>query len=151
MNTEFIHKNSRNLRLIIIFSGWSCDRNMFREIHRTGWDILVCWGYDDFNFDKTILKEYKTIYLYAWSLGVFAAEKSLAGVEITKAFAINGTPLPVSDSFGIPQKIYSSTTETLSERNLYKFRIRMCGGIKKFEEKKNLFPTAYSIPVLRSN
>ena len=44
------------------------------------------------------------------------------------AIAINGTESPVDNSTGIPENIFKGTLETLDERNLRKFRMRMSGS-----------------------
>lgn len=127
MKAEFL-KQEGNDRLILIFGGWSTDSSFYSHIDRDNWDILVASGYSDFSFPLEILNDYKTIVLFAWSMGVYAASSVIPGDKIALAIALNGTENPVSDTEGIPEAIFSGTLQTLSERNLMKFRKRMCGS-----------------------
>lgn len=133
---RYLSKSSigtRHPRLILIFAGWSTTPEFYSSLVRKGWDTLVVYDYSDSTFDTAWLDGYETIYLYAWSLGVFMASGVLDNAKITAAYAINGTLTPVDDSCGIPQAIYTGTMENLSERNLMKFRRRMAGTKENYE------------------
>lgn len=121
---HYINK-SENKRLILIFTGWSTDFNLYNGLNISGWDIAVVYDYQQINLDLSFLNEYSTIYLFAWSLGVAVADAILPKNKITAAFAINGTFNPVSDKFGIPVDIFLGTANNLSQRNLSKFQLRM--------------------------
>lgn len=123
-----IYTDKDNDRLILIFAGWSTQPDFYRPLKRDGWDLAVVADYTDFHLSKSFLKNYTTVYVYAWSLGVYAAARTLDNDDFTAAFAINGTERPADDTYGIPVKIYRGTSATLSENNLFKFRLRMCGG-----------------------
>lgn len=138
MRHEFIHRNA-NDRLILIFAGWSADPSLFRHIQLEGWDLLVVYDYNDFEFSLELLDGYDTITLFAWSLGVFVASRTLPFEKISIAVAVNGTEEPVSDSAGIPEAIYDRTLSTLSERNLMKFRRRVYG--ESYAALASLFTT----------
>ena len=125
MKVEFIHKAEENSRLILIFTGWSAEPDMHADVSLDTWDVAVVYDYSDLTLPETLLDGYYTVYLFAWSLGVFAAERTLDPKRITAAYAINGTPLPVSDKFGIPIGIFMGTADNLTPRNLNKFRRRM--------------------------
>lgn len=139
MIQQFLHKTIDNRKLILVFGGWGCDSSVYEGIAVNGWDLLLCYGYDDFNFDKNLLEQYRTIYLYAWSLGVFAAERSLKGVKFARATAINGTTTPVDDDYGIPQNIYSGTADSLTKNNLLKFGRRMFSTTDLFNRFRPMF------------
>lgn len=132
MKCEFIFRNENNRNLILIFAGWSTDASFYSGIEITGWDVMVCHSYEDLSFDNNSLKRYSTIFLFAWSLGVAVAERCIDPSSVTAAFAINGSPIPVNDRYGIPEDIYNGTAETLSPRNLLKFQKRMAGSIDNF-------------------
>jgi malonyl-ACP O-methyltransferase BioC len=125
MKLEYINRAENNSRLILIYAGWSTGQEMYEDISMPGWDVALVSDYSDLNLDTHFLDEYYTIYLFAWSLGVFAAEHSLSTDRITAAIAINGTIQPVDDLRGIPTVIYEGTTAGLNERTLGKFRRRM--------------------------
>ncbi len=126
MEYRFLHKEQTG-RLIIIFAGWSTDADFYRHIHVGGWDILVVYGYTSLDFPTEILDDYHTVVLFAWSLGVFMADRVIPADKIALAVAVNGTVHPVDDLYGIPENIFKATAATLSQRNLEKFRRRMCG------------------------
>lgn len=132
MNQTLIHHSEGNRRLILIFAGWSTGPELYTDVRREGWDVMVCHDYTDIKFDKGAIAKYDTIYLYAWSLGVFVASLVLDAHKITAAYAINGTLSPVDDSKGIPAAIFEGTAMTLNEANLKKFRMRMFGGARNY-------------------
>ncbi len=155
MRFEFISRTRGNTRLIILFSGWSTAPGFYEACLLPGWDTIVVWDYietdrieplrdtcRDHVFLETfddVIGRYKTRFILAWSLGVAAAEHLAAtGVlnadNIAAAFAVNGTPFPSDDDFGIPEAIYSGTAASLDSRNLMKFRRRMTGRHDLFTE-----------------
>lgn len=133
MNIEYLHKEPSR-RLILIFGGWSTQPCMYSSIGIQGWDVAVVYDYDTLHPINKEIEGYDTIYLFAWSLGVYAADMTLDDERITEAFAINGTLWPVHDTFGIPESIYKGTRNTLSPRNLDKFRRRMMPDSASFKE-----------------
>ncbi len=133
MKTQFLHKVPGNVWLIVIFDGWSARREWLEgKQWPSGFDVLRCSDYTDFDFDKELLKGYRAVHLYAWSLGVFAASVAMDGVKLASAYAISGTETPVSDTSGIPHAIFRGTREGLNERNLRKFRRRMFNSAADF-------------------
>lgn len=153
MKYEFLRRGEGGGRLLLIFAGWGSDGRIFREACDAlpaGWDALCVSGYDRAEFDRTLLGGYSTIYLVAWSLGVAAAGRMLSRDEITCAVAVNGTPHPVSDDFGIPTAIYEGTVRTLDERNLRKFRRRMVQNGEEFARVLEVLPENPDIEALKS-
>lgn len=149
MRLEFLAKANRN-KLILIFAGWSSDAALYSEVASPGWDVALVSGTDVSAPDWKPLHSYETIYLYAWSMGVYFAEKLLPRhLNITRAYALNGTPYPCSDKLGIPEAIFIGTAQNLNERNLLKFRIRMCGSRAEYEHIAEKF-TCNDIEALRS-
>ncbi|MDE6402992.1 MAG: DUF452 family protein, partial [Muribaculaceae bacterium] len=121
--------------------GWGMTEAPFRHITMSGYDIAVAYDYPSEVFDRDALAGYRDIVVVAWSMGVMEAERILPHEElpVTLTIAINGTPRPVSDSEGIPVKIFRGTLDNLSEATLSRFNRRMCGGMdtyKKFNESK---------------
>lgn len=149
MRTTFVNKENGNSSLILIFAGWSADSSLFSDIRRKGWDTAVVHDFSGLDFDNSILDNYSTVYLYAWSLGVFAASKSVAAEKITAAFAVNGTLKPVDDIYGIPVAIYDGTEQNLSDKNLQKFRRRMFSSSTLFNDKLQSFTKVNDIDNLR--
>ncbi|MCM1005382.1 MAG: DUF452 family protein [Prevotella sp.] len=150
MKLEFLHKFDTD-RLILIVAGWGSDGRSFPNIQMSGWDIAVISGLDSQLPDLELIAKYKTIYLYAWSLGVWSTQYLLGNkIKATKAFAVNGTTTPCNDDCGIPVNIFNGTLNSLNERNLYKFRVRMCGGVKAYQQCKLLFEHIADVNDLRN-
>ncbi len=99
--------NSSHPRLLLFFAGWSASPESFTGLKaENGTDIMLCYDYRDMTFHED-LSSYKEIHLIAWSMGVRMAELALAGkYALTTATAINGTPRPIDDNFGIPENIF---------------------------------------------
>ena len=125
MRQVFTHKNPRNRRLLLVFTGWSSDERFFAGFAPEGWDVMVCSDYETLDFDSRLIDGYSTVYLFAWSLGVAAVAASLPEGKIAAAVAVNGTLWPADDMRGIPESIFKATEANLDERNLRKFRRRI--------------------------
>ena len=133
MKYEFT-KHSDNKSLIMFFTGWGMDATLFRNID-IHCNLVVIWDYEDFNIDVSLFNGYQSIYLFAWSFGVFAASQFInvhPSLPITFKMAINGTQFPIDDNRGIPQAMFSATLKNLSERSLMKFYRRICRDGNQF-------------------
>ncbi len=99
----------KNSTLIIFFAGWSFDEQPFKFLEFEGMDVLVIYDYSDTNFDIDF-SGYETFYLVAWSMGVYVAallREVLPAFE--RVIAFNGTPFPIDNEFGIPNKTFELT------------------------------------------
>ncbi len=124
-------------RLTLFFAGWGGEENLFREYAPQDSDFLLCYDYRSLAFDASLLDGYKQIRLAAWSMGVWAASQVLSGLRLplTEKIAVNGTPVPINDTKGIPEAVFRGTLEGFNPVTLQKFRRRMCGtteGVKAF-------------------
>lgn len=145
MKIEFIHRGAAT-RLILIFAGWSTDTRFYRECVFNGWDTAIISDYQDMTMPE-IPNQYKTVYLFAYSLGVWAA--SFAGINADLRIAVFGTPIPISDDYGIPEAIFSGTANGLNEKNLSKFHLRMAGDKDTFIRMQEKLPTSPDITSLK--
>lgn len=137
MKTEFLVKED-NKKLILFFAGWSMDKEPFKDYTTTESDLLLVYDYSDMAFEKTILESYNEIKLIGWSMGVWAAsvvfgEDEELSKKVNSSIAINGTNFPIDNERGITESIYNGTLETLDERSLLKFQLRMCGGKENYD------------------
>jgi len=123
MKTVYI-QNIGSDSLLLIYAGWSTDEEAFSNIKCNGYDIAVVSDYTTLS-TPTLRRQYKEVVILAWSLGVKAAEITASNLPLTLTIAVNGTPYPVNNDMGIPEGIFHSTAEKLSESNLMKFRRRM--------------------------
>jgi pimeloyl-[acyl-carrier protein] methyl ester esterase len=113
--------------LLLFFSGWGMDEKPFKHLRiDNDLDVLMIYDYTVLeNIEE--LKDYETIHLVAWSLGVFAAAKVLAGMKFASSVAINGTLEPIDEDEGIAPAIFQGTIDSWSEVARMKFNRRMCG------------------------
>ncbi len=137
MKSEFLRHNGTS-QLSIFFSGWGCDGKVCQPLNTEN-DVLVFWDYRSWlNFETSYFKNYDSVKVTAWSLGVWVANQCLTNYDIknvASATAINGTLQPIDEECGINPAIFNGTLNGLNERNLFKFRRRMCGDqFQKFME-----------------
>jgi len=110
MQYTWLNKQN-NENLIIFFTGWSFDETPFKFLKCENFDVLFIYDYTKCSLDKIANRvNYKHKYLIAWSMGVYAAYKfKNLFYDFDKKIAINGTPFPVDDEFGIPKKPFLLT------------------------------------------
>ncbi len=128
MTQHFIKQNNSKT-LLLFFAGWGMDATPFANTFNSENDVCICYDYTSLDFDYSILSPYKNIKVIAWSLGVWVANYILVdkNLPIDSAIAINGTPEAIDDQKGLPVDIYLGTLNSLSDRSLEKFNLRMCG------------------------
>lgn len=109
MQYHWIRQNEDNDKLIVFFAGWSFDYKPFEFLDCKDYDVLFIFDYNEIN-SLPQLKHYKNKYLITWSMGVFVAylQKDYF-LDFDKKIAVNGTPFPVDDKLGIPQKPFLLT------------------------------------------
>ena len=106
------------------------------------------------NFD-----EYDHVILIGWSMGVWAGQKLFADISerFSRTIAINGTLCPISDRFGIPEKIFDSTLSGFAEKARTRFYRRMCRDKTNLElflanqPQRTLESQQVELKVLREN
>ncbi|WP_440210691.1 DUF452 family protein [Actinobacillus pleuropneumoniae] len=142
MKTKLISTQQANL--IIYFAGWGTPASVVSHLALpNGYDLLICYDYQDLNFPAFDFSRYQTVRLVAWSMGVWVAEKVLPEINLASATAINGTLFPKHDLWGIPLQIFDGTLQILNAENRLKFERRMCGD-------KQLLNVYLALPEQRS-
>lgn len=119
------------------------DENLFTPLCSDDFDSILFYNYSA--NEALVLPEpktYKSVILIGWSIGVWAAEylSSKTGINPDLTIAVNGTPLPADDRYGIPQKIFEGTLNNICERNMNKFYFRMFGDKTTFVKYKDRLP-----------
>ena len=77
-------------------------------------------------------------------MGVRMAELALAGkYALTTATAVNGTPRPIDDNFGIPENIFRGTLDNLTAEGMKRFNRRMCGSRIYSHNTRNFLPARW--------
>ena len=141
MNQLWINKDI-NRTCILFFNGWGMDKNAIAHLSFEGSDLCM---FNDYRTIGPILEkftEYQNIVLVAWSLGVWGAEQAmlLSKIPVNKSIAINGTPLPVHDEYGIPENVFVKTIQGWNEINRNKFNRRMMGSKSALTEFEQFLP-----------
>ena len=109
MRIEWLNKKGSD-RVIVFFHGWGMDAAGVSHLQIED-DVLMCYDYRSLDFAFPDLGYYRCIYVVAWSMGVWAADRVISRLEMKpeRCVALNGTTRPVDDEYGIPVKIYELT------------------------------------------
>lgn len=139
----YIRRRDKNDTLVIFYGGWGTDENVFVPLCNDDFDFILFYNYSA--EDPLILPEtktYKSITLIGWSLGVWAAEYLFpkTGIIPDTTIAVNGTPVPADDKYGIPTEVFEGTLNNLTEHNMEKFYLRMFGDKKTYLLNKDRIP-----------
>ncbi len=139
----YIRRKEKNDKLLVLFGGWGTDENFFAPFCNDEFDFIL---FSNYSADEPLvlpeMKIYKKIVLIGWSLGVWAAEYLLpkTGIKPDVTIAVNGTPIPADDRYGIPVHILEGTLDHITEANMEKFYLRMFGNKKIFDMNRDKVP-----------
>jgi len=139
----YIRRREKNTHLVVLYGGWGTDENVFTPLCNDEFDFILFYNY---SADEALvlpeMKTYEKITLIGWSLGVWAAEHlSLkTGIKPDITIAVNGTPVPVDDQYGIPLNVFEGTLNNITEENIDKFYFRMFGDKKSYLTNKDRIP-----------
>jgi len=126
-----IRRRENNEKLIIVFGGWGIDQNAFIPLCTESHDFMLYFNY---SADEPLVlpdrKTYGQVVLIGWSLGVWAAEYLSDSMNLNPdlTIAVNGTPVPADDKYGIPLDIFEGTLNNIDESGIYKFNLRLFGN-----------------------
>lgn len=139
MQAHWLNKEG-NSSIIVFVLGWASDWPIADNILPKGYDAVCIYDYrgighyidsdrmDDFLLNNDIKPEsYGESYLVAWSFGVWVSEMLFKNTEFSKAIALNGTPFPVHDLFGIPTRVMDVTIHGLMKSGMELFDKRTYG------------------------
>ncbi|MCU0472890.1 MAG: DUF452 family protein [Bacteroidales bacterium] len=139
----YIRRREENNKLVVLFGGWGTDENFFTPLCNDEFDFILFYNY---SADEALvlpeMKTYKKITLIGWSLGVWAAEylTPKTGIKPDLTIAVNGTPVPADDQYGIPLKTFEGTLNNITEENMEKFYLRMFGDKKTYLLNRDRVP-----------
>ncbi|MDX9811844.1 MAG: DUF452 family protein [Bacteroidales bacterium] len=139
----YIRRRDRNDRLVVLYGGWGTDENMFTPLCNDEFDFILFYNYSaDDALILPEMKSYKSITIIGWSLGVWAAEylAPRTGIKPDLTIAVNGTPFPADDRYGIPLKTFEGTLNNISEENMEKFYLRMFGDKRNYLRNQDRIP-----------
>jgi biotin synthesis protein BioG len=140
---SYIRRREKNDQLVVLYGGWGTDDNFFAPLCTDDFDFILFYNY---SADEALIlpedKTYKKVVLIGWSLGVWAAEYLLpkTGIVPDITIAVNGTPIPADDQYGIPLKVFEGTLNNITEENMEKFYLRMFGDKKTYESYADRIP-----------
>lgn len=106
-------KRSGNRDLVLFILGWASTPNAVCHIDPPGCDVLALYDYTDMQLPE-LPTGYRRIYLIAWSFGVWAAEQLCRRLPLYKAIALNGTPYPVDERYGMRLRVVMRTMQKIA-------------------------------------
>jgi pimeloyl-[acyl-carrier protein] methyl ester esterase len=139
----YIRRRDKNNHLVVLYGGWGTDENVFTPLCNDEFDFILFYNY---SADEALvlpeMKTYEKITLIGWSLGVWAAEYLFqkTGIIPDLTIAVNGTPIPADDQYGIPLNVFEGTLNNITEENIEKFYFRMFGDKKTYEKNIDRVP-----------
>ena len=139
----YIRRREKNDQLVVFFSGWGTDESFFTPLFSDDRDWIFFYNYSAVEaFVLPEMKTYRKITLIGFSMGVWAAEYLLpkTGIKPDLTIAVNGTPVPADDQFGIPLRILEGTLNNITEENIGKFYFRMFGDKRTFQSNIEKVP-----------
>lgn len=134
--------------------GWAADYRVVEHIDLPGFDVMYLYdltAQSGVQYEAPDMGGYEERYLFAWSFGVWAAERMFAGEKFTRAVAFNGTPLPVDAQYGIEPRRLDITIRGLAAGGMEAFERRAYGD--EYERLKGVLsprPLEYNIAELTS-
>lgn len=139
----YISRREKNNKLIVVFGSWGNDENVFTPLCKDDFDFILFYNYSaDQAFVLPEIKTYEKITIIGWSLGVWAAEylAPAIGIKPDVTIAVNGTPVPADDRYGIPLSVYEDIMNNITEENMENFYIRMFGDKKTYRSNIKRVP-----------
>jgi pimeloyl-[acyl-carrier protein] methyl ester esterase len=139
----YIRRRDNNRHLVVMYGGWGSDENVFIPLYREEFDFVFFYNYSaDIPLVLPEMKVYDRITLIAWCMGVWAAEYLLSGTGINPdvTIAVNGTPMPGSNEYGIPLDVLEKTLDKINDIGMEEFYTRMFGDEKTYLINKNRIP-----------
>ena len=139
----FLRRFKNNNELVILYGTWGIDENAFTGLCTDKFDFILFYNYSaDEPLILPEMKTYKKITVIGWSLGVWAAEYFCrkSGIKPDLTIAINGTPVPVDDNYGIPARVMEATLNNINRLSMTKFYLRVFGTRTHFMANRGIIP-----------
>ena len=139
----YIRRREKNNHLVVFYGEWGTDENVFAPLCNDEFDFILFYNY---SADEALvlpdMKTYEKITLIGWSIGVWAAEYISPGTGIIPdlTIAVNGTPIPADNHFGIPVDVFEGTLNNISEENIGKFYLKMFGDKRTYQTNSERVP-----------
>lgn len=117
-------------RLVLFFSGFASDENLSKAFPNEDCDLVMFCDYADLNFEfEREIFEYPEVFTAAWSFGIWVADYFKDRLPKSEMrVALCGSPYPVDDSRGIPEKVFEVTCANYDSQGREKFFSRVYGA-----------------------
>lgn len=130
MQFKWLNKQN-NKNLIVFFNGWGMDEKIVKNLAFGEYDVLTFYDYRTFNMPSFDFSLYEKKYLVCWSMGVYVCNLFYDLFKDFSGFiAINGTQMPIDDSYGIPAAIYNLTIDNFNELTCSKFMKKISSTVE---------------------
>jgi len=139
----YIRRREKNNSLVVIFAAWGTDENVFVPFCNDEFDFILFYNY---SADQALvlpeMKTYQKITIIGWSLGVWAAEylSAATGIIPDVTIAVNGTPVPLDDHYGIPPRSFEESLDNITEESIDKFYCMMFGNKRTYNLNADKIP-----------
>ncbi len=139
----YIRRREKNKHLVVLYGAWGTDENIFTPLCNDEFDFILFYNY---SADEALvlpeMKTYDKITLIGWAFGVWAAEylSPKTGIKPDLTIAVNGTPIPADDQYGIPANLIQGTLNNITDETIGKFHLRMFGDKKTYCENIDRVP-----------
>lgn len=108
-------KKEQNPDLLVYVLGWAATPNAVCHIDTPGCDVLAFYNYLELQEPPAdLFTGYRRVYLFAWSFGVWVSEQYFRHLPLHKAIALNGTPFPVDERYGMRLRVVLRTMQALA-------------------------------------
>jgi hypothetical protein len=129
MEQHWLIKNN-NKKLAVFTLGWSCDFHTLNHIKPEGYDILCLYDYRELTpLETDFFDSYEFKVLVGWSFGVWIATQIFSDEMFDLRIAINGTPYPIDNLKGIPQRVALLTLRALKSSGIEQFNKNAYGSL----------------------
>lgn len=139
----YIRRREKNNRLLVVYGGWGSDENIYVPLCDETYDFVLFYNYSaDEPLILPEMKTYQKVIMIGFSLGVFAASylSPKSGITPDISIAVNGTPLPMDEKYGIHRNVFEGTLNNITDSTIGKFYLRMYGDKKTFTAVKDILP-----------
>ncbi len=117
--------------LVIFVLGWAATPNAVQHIAIEGCDIFCVDDYREMHeLRADDFSSYRRIYLFAWSFGVWVTEQIARQLPLYRAIALNGTPMPVDDRYGMRLRVVMRTMQGLAKVGMNPFNEKTYGTVR---------------------
>lgn len=140
----YIRRREKNNQLVVVYGAWGTDENVFAPFcDDDQFDSILFYNY---SADEALvlpeMKTYEKVTLIGWAFGVWAAGYLLpkTGIKPDISIAVNGTPVPADETYGIPINLIEGTLNNLNEDTMSKFHLRMFGNKRSYLDNIDRVP-----------